>query len=170
MDALDLLRQQATMADDLMARVTAELTADQAAWRLDGSAANPIAATFLHVYLTEDRVVQQAQGRPPLFESGGWQGRLGVEAPLGVEPAAVWAATARPDPAALRAYAGEVRAASRAYLDGLEPAALEQEIDTSRGKRPRVAALSLALVAHKFTHVGDISALLGCQGLKGFPV
>jgi uncharacterized damage-inducible protein DinB len=163
MDALVLLRDLAARSDDLMTQTFAAVTAQQAAWRQEGSTANPIAATLLHVYYLEDRFVHRDTGTPLIFEAGGWADRLGYD------PAAPWSPSARPDPDACRAYAAEVRAATRDYLERLDPRRLEEEVDSSRGKRPRVAMLSLLLVTHKSTHVGEIAALLGCQGVKGFP-
>lgn len=81
MEAVDLLRDQAAMADNLMTQVFAKVTPELAAWRLEGSTANPIASTFLHVYLSKDRLVQTAQGKPTIFESGGWEERLDSTGP-----------------------------------------------------------------------------------------
>ena len=162
MDALTLLRDQAAMAERLAGQILAELTDAQARWRLEGSTANPIAPTILHVYENEDRVVQGAQDRAPLWD-GAWPERAGAA------PRAVWAG-ADPDLARVLAYAAAVRAATARFLAALEPAALEREVDTPRGKRPLAAPLSLVLVVHKFVHLGEVAALLGCQGAKGFPV
>jgi hypothetical protein len=164
MDALDLLRTQAAFADDILTRVFAAVTADQALWKLGGSTANTIAGTFLHLYSSEDRAIHRLLlGKSPLFETNCWQQRLDYD------PEAPWTSSKQPDLAAYRAYAAEVHAATKQALAGLEPAALEREVDGPRGKRPLVTSLSLLLVAHKQTHLGEISALLGCQGAKGFP-
>lgn len=163
MDALALLRDQAAAADSLMTQVAADITADQASWKLDGSTANPIGPTFLHVYAVEDRAVQRFRGRSPLLEADGWGERLGVGTGFS------WSPETRPDPDACRAYAAEVRAATVRYLDGLDPAELAREVDTQRGRRSLADVLTLALVLHKLTHTGEIAALLGCQGVRGFP-
>jgi uncharacterized damage-inducible protein DinB len=163
MDALVLLRDLAARSDDLMTQTFAAVTVEQAAWRQEGSTANPIAAIFLHVYYPEDWFVHRDTGAPLIFEAGGWANRLGYD------PAAAWSPSARPEPDACRAYAAEVRAATHDYLEHLDPSRLEEEIDSTRGKRSRVAMLSRLLVTHKLTHLGEIAALLGCQGVKGFP-
>jgi uncharacterized damage-inducible protein DinB len=146
-----------------MTQTFAPVTAEQAAWRAEGSTANSIAAAFLHVYHAEDRFVHRDTATPSIFEAGGWADRLGYD------PSVPWSALAHPDPDACRAYAAEVRSATRDYLDRLAPGALEEEVESPRGKRPRVLMLSLLLVTHKLTHMGEIAALLGCQGVKGFP-
>ena len=161
MDALQLLREQAAFVEDITSRVLAEVTDVHAYWQPEGSAGNTIASTTFHIYLTEDRLVHRAQGAPPLID--GWQERLGVD------PASLWTASdLKMDE--LRAYAAAVVANTRGFLETVQLADLEREIDTPRGKRTVATSLSLALVIHKSTHVGDVSALLGCQGLKGFPV
>jgi len=163
MDALTLLRDQVDTAERLLQQTTEGLTLSQALWRLPGSTANPIFSIYLHVYVTEDRIIHRERAQPPLLESQGWRERLGFD------PAAPWAVPEHPDLDACRAYARAVHAVTRAYLAALTPSALDEEIETPRGRRPRVASLSLMLVTHKLTHLGEIAALLGCQGAKGFP-
>ena len=161
MDALQLLREQAAFVEDVTSRVLVDVTDVHAYWQAEGSAGT-IASTTFHIYLTEDRLVHRAQGTPPLIDT--WQERLGVD------PASLWTASQLKMDEMLRAYAAEVVANTRGFLQTVQPADLEREIDTPRGKRTVATSLSLALVIHKSTHVGDVSALLGCQGLKGFPV
>jgi hypothetical protein len=163
MDALSLLRDQVSMAERLLSDVFSKVTPEQAVWRGEGSTANQIAALFLHIYTGEDRAVQRARDRRPIIETGGWAERLGynVDAP--------WSPIDRPDLEAYRAYAAEVRAATREYLASVEPSAIEREVDTPRGKRTVIGMLSLGLTTHKLGHMGEIAALLGCQGVKGFP-
>lgn len=163
MDALALLDFQATTADDLLTQVFAPVTASQGAWRLDGSTANAITPAFLHVYSSEDRVVSGAAGRQTLFATEGWADRLGFD------PANPWTTPPTDDLAQCRAYASAVRAATRAFLATLDADALEREIETARGRRPLSEALSFALVLNKVVHLGEISALRGCQGERGFP-
>jgi hypothetical protein len=165
MDALALLRDQVLSTDDLLTQVVSKVTPVQATWQLSGSTANPIAAAYLHVYHNEDRVIHGLlQGKALRFDAGNWQERVGVDA------AKVWQSSSPTDLAALCAYAAEVHVATRDYLAGLEPTALEEDVQTQRGKRPCAEVLSLYLVRHKLIHLGEIAALLGCQGVKGLPV
>jgi len=162
MDAVDLVRQQAHMTDHMLTDVFAKVTPEHAMWKLPGATTNPIAATFLHCYITEDRVVHRQQNRPMLFETNNWQERLNVD------PAAIWTLTDCPDLAACRAYAADVRAASVRYLDELDPATLSNDARTPFGPYTLAALLGLILGTHKFLHAGEIAALLGCQGEQGF--
>ena len=163
MDALALLRDQAGNADDLLIRVFTPVTPEQGAWRLPDSTANTIAATFLHAYYTEDAMLHRLLGGRTVFEEGGWHQRLGYD------PAAAWTLDAKPETSLLLSYAAAVTAATRDYLANLAPAALDHEVETPRGRRVLAFRLSVYLVAHKFQHAGEISALMGCQGLKGLP-
>lgn len=163
MDALALLRMQSAGSERQMQQIMAQVTPDQAVWRLEGSTANSIITTFLHVYHAEDRAVHGQLGTETIFATGGWQSRLGFD------PSAQWQAPAQADVEAGRAYAAAVQEATRQYLGNLGPNALEQEIDTPRGRQPLVNRLNVYLVSHKLMHAGEIAALLGCQGVKGLP-
>lgn len=164
MDALALLREQAATADSLLTQVVANLTAEQAVWQLEGSTANPIASTVMHILFGEDRTVQQrCRGQATIFQASGWRARIGFD------PDAPWAQPGQVDPDAIRDYAAEVRAATKRFLENAQPADLERELEGPRGRRPMLAVLSLMLVIHKASHTGEIAALLGSQGVRGFP-
>ena len=163
MDVLTLLRDQAAEADDLLMQVFAPVTAEQGAWRLPGGTANAITPTFVHAYQSEDRLITRVSKRPPLFVTDGW-GAL-----LGFDPAAPWEEAAPLDPARCRDYARAVRAATEAFLAAFDPAMLTRGIATSRGGQLLGEHLLAVLVIHKSTHMGEIAALLGCQGARGFP-
>ena len=160
MDALALLQDQASNTDDLLIRV---VTPEQGAWLLPGSTANTIGATFLHTYYSEDELVHRFLGTRSEFEEGGWQQRLGYD------PDASWTLDTKPETSLLLSYAAAVFAATKHYLTGLAPEALELEVETQRGRRRLASRLAGYLVSHKLQHTGEISALLGCQGLKGLP-
>ena len=164
MDAIALLREQARMASDIFARVLAPVTDEQLVWQPEGGKTNAIASTILHVVGGEDRLIHGQSQKPPILESAGWAQRLGYDRQ---QP---WVIPSRATADAIRAYVSEVSAATVAYLDQVKPDDLPREITTPRGVRPLSAALSMTLVVHKFTHLGEIAALLGCQGVTGFPV
>jgi hypothetical protein len=165
LDAITLLRDQAAKVDDLMRQVFESVDADSAIWQLEGSTANPIAVSFLHAYAIEDWAVHvRFQAKPTIFENGGWRERLSFD------PNEPWTPGTRPDPEECRRYAAEVRAATVRYLDRITSEDLDRPVETARGKQPAAQALSVFLIIHKATHMGEISALLGCQGIKGFPI
>jgi uncharacterized damage-inducible protein DinB len=163
MDALDLLRTQVANADRITRQVFDPVTPEQATWRLADSKANTIGATFMHAYFSEDQMVHTALGAPLIFESEGWRERVGYD------HGTVWQFTGRHEPELLRTYADAVSRATSEYLSTLSPTQLEEEIDTPRGRQPRVNRLVVYLVNHKFQHAGEMAALLGCQGEQGLP-
>ena len=163
MDSLVVLRDLAANADSVLMQVFAPVTSEQAAWRLPESTANTIGATFFHAYENEDNIIHSLLGHPTVFERGGWGTRLGYDADN------VWTFEGRQDTALLLKYAREVSAGTADYLSQITAEQLEQPIETRRGPRPLVTRLGVYLVSHKFQHMGEISALLGCQGVKGLP-
>lgn len=163
MDAVSLIRDQIAAAHDQMIRVMSPVTPDQAAWKLPGATTNTIGATFLHAYSTEDGLLHRMTGAPTVFDAGNWRGRLGYD------PEASWTLEGRSDPALLVEYAQAVAAATAEYLSKLTPDALDQQVETRQGPRPLGFRLTTILAGHKLTHMGEIAALLGCQGVKGLP-
>jgi uncharacterized damage-inducible protein DinB len=163
MEALELLRQQAALADNLMRQVFAPVTSEQASWRTEGSTANQIAQTFVHVYRSEDGMTSRLQGKPPRFEAEGWGERLGFN------PGMPWSEQPAPDPETCRAYADAVRAGTEEFLEQATDEVMAQPVQTPAGPGTAATGLSIVLVIHKAAHMGDISALLGVQGEKGFP-
>jgi uncharacterized damage-inducible protein DinB len=164
MDALTLLREQAERADSLLTDVFAVATPEQAHWKLADSTTNTIAGDFLHIYYSEDTLVNKRfRSKATVFEAGGWAERLGYD------PQSPWTAASPADLDAYHAYAREVRAATKTFLDELDSAELEREVVGPRGPRSVASSLSLILIIHKANHTGEIAALLGCQGVKGFP-
>lgn len=164
MTGLDVIRNQSKMAADLFAQSFAGVTDEQCGWHAEGSKANAIGPTFVHVHLTEDRFISARQGRPTILEANGWGERLHFD------PAQSWWEQKVTDANALRAYAAEVNAATQAYLSDLDPSTLDQTIEMGGfGNQTLAWGLSLTTVIHIMLHFGEISALLGEQGAKGFP-
>src|ERR1051325_3818206 len=113
----------------MLKQVFQQVTPQQAVWKLPGSHANTIGATFTHAYKSEDDAVHSIQGKPSVWESGGWASRLGYDDEA-------WSFSKTPDPAQLTAYAEAVTKDTEAYLDRLAPEALDSLIETRRRPRP----------------------------------
>lgn len=161
---VDVIRDQAKMVADLLGQSFAGVTSEQATWHQEGSKANAIGPTYIHAHLTEDRFISGRRGRPTIFESEGWQERLSFD------PTQPWSEQQVTDVDACRAYAAEVGAQTQAYLSDLDPSTLGDTISMGAfGNQPLSFGLSLTTVLHKMLHFGEISALLGEQGEKGFP-
>jgi len=164
LDAITLLREQSRTVSEIFSRVLAPITDEQLLWQPEGAKTNAIASTVLHVVGGEDRAIHGQAKKPTILQSSGLGERLGYD------PQQPWVLPATVSADVLRAYASEVSAATAAYLETLQPEDLTREVPSPRGVRSLREMLTMILVVHKCTHMGEISALLGCQGVTGFPV
>ena len=69
----------------------------------------------------------------------------------------------------LHEYAGKVQSTALDWLSSLTPADLERKYKTSIGELNLGQLLEAYIIWHINVHCGEISALKGCQGLKGYP-
>jgi len=166
-DAREYLQRQFARVRLITDGVMRETTDEQFNWTPPGTA-NSIGVTFLHMVGSEDRYVQSVlQGKPPLWESEGWDEQIGAVPPgggRGWEEAR--GATLAVTPAL--EYAQAVRAATDAYLATITPEELERPVHFLGGERP-VAEVLATLVVHAMGHMGEIAALKGVLGVKGLP-
>jgi hypothetical protein len=138
----------------------------------------PIGAAYAHYVTGEDWTIHTLfKGVAPLM-AGPWAGRTGLsEPPPGPGDDwstrfEEWSRRVRVHLAAFRAYAKAVYEATDAYLSSLADADLSREVDLSAmgmGKQTVGFVLDNALLGHAFCHCGEISALKGVQGKKGYP-
>jgi hypothetical protein len=170
MNAVAVIRDGVQWGHQLLEMVMGDVTDEQARWAPPGLA-NPIGALYAHALLSEDAIVNgMLQGGAPLFATS-WAGQAGVEAPqfhLTVD----WARGLKPDLAALRQYGPAVAASTVAYLNGLTDSGLDRQVDLSRqglGSRSIGWALNALVAAHLNNMAGEISALKGVQGARGYP-
>jgi hypothetical protein len=70
---------------------------------------------------------------------------------------------------ALHDYAKAVAEALQGWLGSLAPEDLERTIKTPIGEYTLAQMIGLFIVWHIDAHCGEISALKGCQGVKGYP-
>ena len=167
--ALDAAHQilDATMAD----------VDDALANRPTPGQANPIGASYAHTLLMEDAEVNGLlQGQPPLWASS-WAGRTGTDRPMPF-PGLVegdlgeWYRTVWVDLGACREYAQAVYAASAEFIGTADDATLARAIDMSfagMGTLPLALMFSIFVTGHVNNLCGEISAIKGTFGLKGYP-
>ena len=134
---------------------------------------NPISATYAHVVAGEDGFVNGLlRGGAPLFATS-WAGRTGLGEPPPDGPDwGDWGRRVKVDLAQLREYAGAVAASTDEWLATLSPDALDRVIDLSSfgfGERSLAWVLGGAVIGHLQAHWGEICALKGLRGGKGFP-
>src|SRR5438552_943919 len=168
MDAITLLRSQLQTAHQFMEGTMADATQEQADWQPPG-VANPLGASYAHVVIAEDGVINGVlQQRPPLAATT-WAGKIGVSEPMpspGPEWTHYggWTRRVHTDLAALRAYAQEVYANTDAYVASLTPDDLDRPLDLSgigMGKVNLGWALSNLVLGHIHDLMGEISCMKG---------
>ena len=173
MDAVELLRRQYKGAHDLLEVTMNDVTPEQAHWAPPGIA-NPLGATYAHVLMGEDFLLNvRARGSQALSMSS-HAGKVGVSEPLpppgpGFDE---WARRVKVDLPQLREYAQAVYKQTDDWLATLTPDDLDRPIDMSgfgMGEQPLATLVAGIVPQHINNHLGEISCLKGLQGAKGYP-
>lgn len=155
---------------ELLNMVTADLTSEQAAWIPPG-VANPIGAQYAHAICAEDAIVKIVfQGRKPFYLTD-WSGKTGVSDPQW-NATFEWARSVKVDLPSLRAYAGVVAGETEKYITSLSDTDFDTSLDLTAfdvGEQTIGWALHALLIGHLHNMAGEISALKGLQGAKGYP-
>ena len=170
MNTVDLLGYSLQNAFGILGQVAADLTQEQADWTPPGTA-NPIGALYWHCVSSVDQIVRQwCCGSPPLAEADGWRDRvLGDSAADAGEETVEQMRAARADLPALHEYAAAVQQDVQGWLGSLTPADVECVMNTPIGDLNLGQLLETFVIWHVNAHCGEISALKGCQGAKGYP-
>jgi hypothetical protein len=111
------------------------------------------------------------RGSTPLL-MGEWAGKTGASEPPPPPGGDTfgWANRVKVDLEATQKYAQAVYANTEAYVSSLSAEDLERIVDIPGfGKEPLAYFLSIAAVIHPSNHIGEVSALKGVQGAKGYP-
>ncbi len=173
MNAVELLAQQLQQARTFLDGTMADVT-DEVAHAAPPGLLNPIGATYAHLVIGEDGFVNGLlRGQAPLFAAD-WAGKTGLSQPPPDGPGwDQWAREVKADLRQVRDYASAVAGATDVWLRSLAPQDLERKIDLSAfgfGEQTMAWVLSAGVVGHVQSHWGEICALKGLQGGKGFPV
>ena len=139
--------------------------------------ANPLGTAYAHIPLAEDAVMNaMIQGRQPSFASSR-AGKTGVDRPMPM-PGMVegdigdWYHNAKVDVDALRSYAADVFAETEGFVAGADDETLGRPIDLSfvgLGEKTVADVLTMLVIQHCDNFSGEISAIKGVFGLKGYP-
>jgi hypothetical protein len=172
MNTVELTQYALGNAFGILEQVAAGLTQEQADWTPPGIA-NPIGATYWHAISSTDEIVcKWIRGEEPLHQKSGWQEKVltvSTPEPRPGEDCLAYMRTIRVDLAALHAYAKAVADAIQAWLSSLTPEDLERELETPIGKLTVGQMLETFVIWHINAHCGEIAALKGCLGVKGYP-
>lgn len=169
MNAVDVLRAAFGGAHRWYEGTTAGITADQAN-QLPAGIAHPIGSQMAHVMHAEDALIGMLSQQPPLWESQGWGQTLGL--PMLSTQTTEGSRAFRCDPAQLEDYRQAVFARTDAYLSSLSPEDLDRPLDLSSWGIGTISVgqfLTTMLLGNTYAHTGEISALKGTMGLKGYP-
>ncbi len=166
MDAVEAIKGTINHSHEWFEGTTSDLTQEQADFLPPGTA-HPIGEIIAHILQSEDAVINgMIQGQPSVWESGGWEEKLGI--PNVTRQTQEVARGFKGEVAALQPYKEAVFASTQAFLDGLSAEELDREVQSSEGAMTIFDALTNALVGNNLAHTGEISALKGVQGAKGY--
>lgn len=165
------LRGQFAFAHNWLDGTLGEITSEQAHWQPAGRA-QPIAAEYLHVAVSEDMLLAGMVLGSASLALTSFAGKTGAsELPPQMPPWSEWAQRVRVDLPAARAYAQAVYAQTDAILSNLKDDVLQQPIDLSAIGIPNatVGFLFDLMLLNVHCHAGEISCVKGLQGLQGYP-
>jgi hypothetical protein len=170
MNTVELVQFSLGNAFGILGQVTADLTQEQADWVPPGIA-NPIGALYWHTMTSVDYVVHKwCQEEEPLSQGAGWQERVLIAGGQdGGEETLEQMRAMRVNLPELHNYAQAVAEAAQGWLSSLEPQDLEREVSTSLGEQTLAQLLETFVIWHINAHCGEVAALKGCLGAKGYP-
>jgi hypothetical protein len=128
---------------------------------------NSIGFILWHQTRAEDMMVNNIlQGKPEIWETGGWAKKLGYPEDFNDSG---WGYTAEqlaefktPPLQSLKSYAETVRAATEAYLSDLKPESLDEVKTAPFGEMPASAVLTM-LLNELGLHIGQITYIRGLK-------
>ena len=173
MNSVELIQYSLGFAFDILEQLVSDLTQEQADWQPPGNV-NPIGALYWHIIGYVDEIVHDwGMGQTPLKQITDWQEKvvltsppLDPEDPMG-ELRAIREGL-RVDLPALHDYARATSQVVQDWVATLTPEDLERPIDTPIGELKMGQMLEAFIIWHINVHCGEISALKGYQGLKGY--
>lgn len=172
--ALQLLKVQLKDARDTFEGTASDLK-EEDLHKSSGGMAFPLGATYAHLIFSEDAIVQgMLQGKPPLAQEF-WKDKTGASLPFPQMDEnwevnnREWSNNVQIDLPKLREYAKAVYEATDAYINSLNDEDLEKEVDLgSWGKKTIAEILYSYIIAHTNQLAGELSALKGVHGSKGY--
>lgn len=170
MNGVDAMRSAFEAAHFWFDGTVADVTEEQLSYKPQGKA-HSIGELVVHVHQAEDWAIQQlGRGQPSLWESGGWEDRLGLPTMARLQDD--FEGDLSGCLAKIRPYAEAVRSATDEYFDSLTDEDLDREVDLSAlGMEPMPLGQVLTGIAlgNTFAHTGEISTVKGLQGAQGYP-
>jgi hypothetical protein len=170
MDAREVVVAQFKMSHGILQQVLADVSPEALHHKLVGASIDTVASTFAHLVFAEDGIVNgMALGGAPVFVAGGWAGKTGTDMPQAPRQSHEWASTVRMDLAKFMPYAQAVFATTEEVVARLTDEQMAKSVQSPLGPNTAFGTISGLALYHTTQHSGEISALLGAQGLKGLP-
>ncbi len=170
MDVISFLSMDAQSAHWVFNGTTADVTEDNLHQAPSANEAT-VASAMAHVVFAEDSIVQgMFQGKPPLAMSS-FAGKTGISDPQ-MFNSPEWVKSVRLDLPQFREYANGVFAATDQYIASLKESDLDRELDMTQQGMGKVSlgwGFSMLVIGHMRDICGEISAIKGAQGSKGYP-
>jgi hypothetical protein len=195
MNNVELIYDSLGFAFEILENLTGDLSQEQADWMPPGNA-NSIAALYWHIVAYVDQYVHEwcmapyrqvafeewvdskltkrelGMGQDPLRHS--WQEKVVITLPPENPKDPYWEIRASRESLqlylpALHDYAQATKQAILSWVASLSPHDLERKVSTPIGEFNMGQVLETFIIGHINNHSGEISALRGCQGLKGYP-
>lgn len=141
-----------------------------------GGKALPLGALVAHLVFSEDVIIHgMLQGKDPLYSTS-WKGKTGASIPLPAmddkwsKAHSSWAKSVKITFPLLLKYTKAVFMDTEKYINTLKDKDLTKEIDLGNwGKKRLVDILIGFIVSHTNNLTGEISAIKGVNGAKGYP-
>jgi len=169
-NTIQLLQNQLKWAHEEMEMTMADVTDDVAQYDEVGMALS-VAAAYAHAVVAEDMIVASMLAhKAPLSQ----REETGLSIPMPAQEHwdqhAEWAKNVKVDLTKLHAFAKKVYLATDEWIVTVKEEDLEQEIDMGQmGKQTVAWLITNFLILHIANLCGEISAIKGVQGLKGYP-
>ena len=175
---VELVRQTLKDAHDSLEGTMNDVTEEAAHWQPQGKAL-PLAVAYGHVIVSEDMILNGWIRKSKLLIDQGWSDKMGLNLPHPAMDAdweknfVEWSKKLKMDLKKFKEYAQAVYKQSDDYLAGLTDKDLfEQKIDLSvwgLGDWTLGRFILRFMISHVDNLTGEISAVKGLQGLKGYP-
>ncbi len=174
----EMLRQSLQDAHQTLEETMQGVTTEVAHFQPQGKAL-PIGAAYTHVLVSEDILLQNWVRKEKSLLESGWNMKMGISEP---HPAMdeqwgtnypSWVKSVKVDLPKLKAYGQAVYKQTDEFMTSLTDKDLvEMKVDLSswgQGEWPLARFVIRYLLSHIDSLCGEISAVKGLQGLKGYP-
>lgn len=173
MQAKDYVLMSVKSAHKLLNDTIADIKDDH--WHMDpGGKASTLAALYAHVAVSEDWVTNELLQKKPKLSDTEFKDKLGYDLPYppytDEVATANWMKSVKVDLSVLKEYVAATQRATEDYIASLANEDLDKEIELQMLDKQSLAfIIDNFLIGHANTHTGEISAIKGVHGSKGYP-